>query len=496
MSSSFPEPPGRGAAQPRDMHTVAGLRAVAGLHAIGLLLLGLHLYVYTLPRTPTPLPAATDPEAAWWGLWPVTYAPAWAVAAGALAVLLSMAWGWWRLLTPRPLPTWGRGVALLATGALLAAFFLFPIAHTRWGDAYILAHAIAWPDPSLRLTHSWQAPLDVWLHSQVWLALGPRLGWATAIPVYRLLSPLAGALYLAALLALARDRRFAPGWLTLALGASLGVIQLFFGYIENYAFAAAGILGFLWLGRRVVQGRSPLWHAAAVLALTQATHPSAVVLSPALLYLGWVTWRRESAGRGGTTAGVRVVLQIGAPMLLVAGATLALMEAGGHGLAVWVTTDRPGGGDARWFVPLWATATRWEAYTLLSWPHLRDLLNQLLLVAPVVLPSLLWLAAQPVLPGAPRPPLERGESATRHMLALAALGHLLLITVWNPDYGGQRDWDLFSLAWIPVTLWLLSVAQGKLTARAIWAGFAPLALLQTLHTAAWVYQNTLPWQWP
>ena len=82
------------------------------------------------------------------------------------------------------------------------------------------------------------------------------------------------------------------------------------------------------------------------------------------------------------------------------------------------------------------------------------------------------------------------------MLALAALGHLLLITVWNPDYGGQRDWDLFSLAWIPVTLWLLSVAQGKRTARAIWAGFAPLALLQTLHTAAWVYQNTLPWQWP
>src|SRR5690606_20770900 len=25
---------------------------------------------------------------------------------------------------------------------------------------------------------------------------------------------------------------------------------------------------------------------------------------------------------------------------------------------------------------------------------------------------------------------------------IAALGHLLLIVVWNPDYGGQRDWDL------------------------------------------------------
>ena len=29
--------------------------------------------------------------------------------------------------------------------------------------------------------------------------------------------------------------------------------------------------------------------------------------------------------------------------------------------------------------------------------------------------------------------------------------------LWNPDYGGQRDWDLFSLA-IPATLLLARVA--------------------------------------
>ena len=28
------------------------------------------------------------------------------------------------------------------------------------------------------------------------------------------------------------------------------------------------------------------------------------------------------------------------------------------------------------------------------------------------------------------------------------------------------------------------------------AGFVPLVVLQALHTAAWVYQNTLPWSWP
>ena len=41
-----------------------------------------------------------------------------------------------------------------------------------------------------------------------------------------------------------------------------------------------------------------------------------------------------------------------APMALVALGVVALMELSGHGLATLATTDRPGGGDARWLVPL------------------------------------------------------------------------------------------------------------------------------------------------
>jgi hypothetical protein len=28
------------------------------------------------------------------------------------------------------------------------------------------------------------------------------------------------------------------------------------------------------------------------------------------------------------------------------------------------------------------------------------------------------------------------------------------------------------------------------------AAVLPLILVQALHTAAWIYQNRLPWQWP
>ena len=196
--------------------------------------------------------------------------------------------------TGRPINLLGAAQPLgysILSGLLVAAFYLFPVAHTRWGDAYMLTKGIAYPDLALRLTHSWQAPLDVFLHGQVWLALHAWLHWEDAMPAYRLLSPLAGALYLGVVLALSRNTWLAPPWLTYGLLATLGLMQLFFGYVENYSFAA-GVLAYLWLGLGVLKGRRPLWLAAAVLAVTNATHPSTVILAPSLVYLGWCGWRR------------------------------------------------------------------------------------------------------------------------------------------------------------------------------------------------------------
>lgn len=477
---------------------------VAGLHSIGLALLALHLFARTLPPTAAPIPDPADAEAAWWGLWPITYAATPFVAAGALAVLIAMGWGWVELTRPTAPSKAVSPRAHYAAALLLAlAFFAFPIAHTRWGDAYMLAHGIAWPDPALRLTHSWQAPLDVFLHSQLWLALHDSLGWQDATPVYRLFSPLAGLLYLAGALTISADERFAPGWLSFGLLTSLGLMQLFFGYVENYSFAAAGVLLYLAWGRRVLAGRSPLWQAAALLAMTHATHPSTIVLAPSLLYLGWQTAHNRANGTqpwGRVVFGV--ISAIALPMLLIGGVTVLLMESGGHGLAVLLTTDRPGGGDGRWLVPLWATTTRWEHYTLLSWPHLRDALNQQALVAPIVLPVLLWLSLfSRNIPGAALvsedvPEEDRLRRRTLRFYAVAAVCYLAFTLVWNPDYGGQRDWDLFSLAALPTTLWLLALAPWVASRRALAAGMLPLLLLQALHTAAWVYQNTLPWEWP
>jgi hypothetical protein len=121
----------------------------------------------------------------------------------------------------------------------------------------------------------------------------------------------------------------------------------------------------------------------------------------------------------------------------------------------------------------------------------RDWINLQLLVAPVVLPSLavvganLWLARR------------TAAGWGVGFLALAAGCYLLFTFVWNPDYGGQRDWDLFSLSALPTTLLLIVLLPRALPERRyLRAGVLPLLLLQGWHTWAWIVQNTLPWQWP
>jgi len=484
-----------------------------GLNLIALVLWGLHLYGRTLPPTPTAIPQPASAEAAWWGVWPITYAPAWVVTLMSLCLISVMLWGWaqtishwpwtmnhWQFrqrLTPRgPLSLFATLCAISIV--LIVAFFAFPIVHTRWGDAYILANAISWPDPALRLTHSWQAPLDVFLHSRLWLWLHEDMGWDDAAPVYRLLSPLAGVLYLEVVLALSRDDRLAPGWLTYGMLTSLGLLQLFFGYVENYSFAAAGVLAYLWLGMGALRGDQPLWLAALILAITNATHPSTVVLAPSLLYCGWRVARRST--NTSAPSWRSTTMQIALPMVCVAGGTILLMEMGGHGIAALLTSDRPGGSDARPFVPLFATSTRWEHYTLFSWLHLRDFLNQQLLVAPVVLPSFLllgpfWLHGRRTRQRSCNPLHTR--YSTRNFLFIATVSYLLFTWVWNPDYGGQRDWDLFSLAALPTTLLLIALLPCVLPCRRyLLAGARPLILVQAFHTTIWIYQNTLPWEWP
>jgi hypothetical protein len=468
-------------------------RLVWALRFLALGLIGLHLA------------APFSTETAAWGLWPSTYLPnGWRWALGLVAAALALfgdrlsglhKTGAMAPLNDLKLGSWQ--VRMVLSALAFIPFYLFRIRHLRWGDAYILAKAI--PHPEVRLTYVWQAPLDVWVHAKAW-EIGTRLfGWPDPIPVYWTISSLAGVVFVWILLGLAnwlgKDR--AERALLIGLVATLGTMQLFFGYVENYTIMTLGVLIYLWLALRALKGEVAVIWPATVLAITHAFHPSTIILVPSLLYLAWAASPRESQtteDQGGLsepsgrrrTSFRHNLISMAVPYALVLAGTLALMSAGHHGVGALLGADFPGGADRRWFVPLVRTTTRWEHYTMFSLGHLVDIVNEQFLVAPVVLPALVLTGflAWHRLPR--RDPIAR-------LLTLMALCYFLLIITWNPDYGGQRDWDLFAPAALPMAVLLAYLLPQALPERpALKAATWALVVTQAFHTVAWIYQNTLP----
>ena len=473
--------------------TAAERRLIRMLTFYALALLGLHLLASRLPAEwaffwyPEKLvgPGGRLAPAEWlWGAYPYVYPARWlqvALAAGVGGVTLWLGFGRVKMATPPPFPMQMRTQALIAL-ASWPLFWLGRTVHTRWGDAYILVKGIAHPD--VRLMFNWQAPLDTYLHALLF-RLGERLwGWRDAMPAYWILSSVAGALAVWVLLRLAGDvgRSRLERWTAFGLMATLETMQLFFGYPENYTLISLLMLVFFWLGWRVTQGAGSLWGPSIVLALAHGFHPATLFLQPALWLLAWRAWRREGEPLW------RVLAAVALPPLVVGGGVLALMTAGGHGLDAFLGPEAPGGGDHRWWVPLTEATGKWEYYTMFSRGHLMDILNEQWLTQPFTLPMLFLLMVF-FWRDLPRD----GFSG---FMALAAGAFLFLIVTWNPDYGGQRDWDLFSIAAWPTTLLMAYWLTRALKPGALLRAGGVMALNQLLYTAIWVWSNTLPWEWP
>ncbi len=458
-----------------------------------LLLLGLHAAAALLPASwaafwyPQKLigpQGRLDPAEWLWSAYPYTYLARWlqiTLAGLTGAATLWLGFGCTRGLATLRSPARTRWQALIALLSL-PLFWLGRTVHTRWGDAYILVKGIAHPE--VRLTYNWQAPLDTYVHAQLF-HLGERLwGWTDALPAYWIISSLAGALAVWTLLRLAQEmgRNDVERWLLFGIPATLGAMQLFFGYPENYTIISLLILVFFWLAWRFVQGRGSLWGPGIVLALAHGFHPSTLVLQPALWLLALWVWRRREANPW------LLLTQLLLPPLFVVAGVLALMTAGGHGLAAFLGPEAPGGGDHRWWTPLAAATGEWEYYTMFSRGHFMDIFNEQLLTQPFTLGTLALLAVFSF--------RKLPRDIYSGFLLLAAGAYLFLILTWNPDYGGQRDWDLFATAAWAMTLLMAYWLTRTLSPPALLRSGLIIIINQALFTAAWVYSNTLPWEWP
>lgn len=306
-----------------------------------------------------------------------------------------------------------------------------------------------WPLPHWKLETAEPLGALTWHYTMHW---ADTLGLLPS-EACQLVSVLSGVLAAAALFLWAE--RLTNRWpLLFLMMISAGFTVLFYGYPEKGTPKSLALLcWYVYAGTRALESGSVAWALVSSLLLSLAAlmHGGALSFLPAH---AWVIWRRSSWPR--IVSGVVVFLF---PIALVAA-------------YAWAGAPYTGGKWGNVAAPLqWIKAYCITncGYDFLSWRHLRDIVNCLLVLAPVAtlcLPEALFRS--------------RGSDPVAHWLALGSLGFLFLSSVWFPVFGYYADWDIFSFTPYVVSAFTAYVALRHL----------PEASFQGL-AAMWITSNAI-----
>ena len=263
------------------------------------------------------------------------------------------------------------------------------------------------------------------------------LGLPVVAPTVGALSILCGVVAAAILWGIASELTPRTGSRAVAFAVlvTLGLAQLYFGYIESYPLASVAILAYLWLGLRRARGADhPLWLATA-LATAMTLHLVAGFLVPSYLVL---VFREKRPLHHRAVLALLPLAEAAAILLLL-----------GFKPSQWLV---PLNIVARAVRPGHDIAVFAKPYTPLSLGHAWDLLNAVLLVLPV--PGLLLLAAaagrrvgrDATAPSGP------GSGAAAVFLAAAALLGLITALALVLPVPPAQDWDLASIMILPLAV--------------------------------------------
>ncbi len=366
-----------------------------------------------------------------------------------------------------PFSLWGRGRRVRITRTLvlilaLASFCSLSSARHFLGDGYLLIGKL----DADTFQDQYRAPLTFAFIRALHHA--GRAFWETAENTYRVYSYASGVLYVLLSFpvasALGKNKREMS--IVLAALLTAGYMLLFYGYVENYALYMPGVLLYLFLGLRTLENRMPLYAPALVLGLLLALHQAFTVFGPSLLFLAYRRWRhrQEAALFFKTTATV-------AALLCVPVSTAALLGLSGFGFEGYL--DRMGG---RNFLPLFAEPGLHSEYRIFSFAHVLDFVNQQLLAAPVVCMACILL--------------RKRDLRHQPFLLIAAVFPLFSTFIARPEIGVFRDWDVFSLPALPLTLWVATALMARIRAREpLFHSAFLICGTAAFHTLFWVSLN-------
>ncbi|MCX6828772.1 MAG: hypothetical protein NT002_05755 [candidate division Zixibacteria bacterium] len=324
---------------------------------------------------------------------------------------------------------WKYYYRLLFIIIMTGLFIIFRTPTHFFGDGYALITNLASPAGTFV---KWSEKGMTLILIAIQSLLGPQ-NQKTALAAFQMVSVCSGAtaLYFFFLIAEAISEDRMKRLLTFFVSIFSGAILLFFGYVENYPLLWPILSGFIYFSISYLKGQKGLTAAGFFLGFGLFLHLQMGALIPAYLFL------LLCRGRGLLLYNkLRILFWSVVAIILLAGIFLFIRK---------YHTDLY---FENIFVPLWKGKPVAPGYTLFSLSHLADILNQLLLLSPL-LPLLLFYSGR-ALPGV-------FKDRIPSFLILTAIGGLSFLFLIDPTLGMARDWDLFSLSGYSLTLLLVAL---------------------------------------
>ncbi|SYZ71918.1 membrane hypothetical protein [Candidatus Zixiibacteriota bacterium] len=281
-----------------------------------------------------------------------------------------------------------------------------------------------------------------WTEKGTWMVLGAvqsLLGikdMQNALISYRLISYIAGAvsIWFYFLIAQIGSTTNLVRFITFSTLLLSGSLLLFFGYVENYSLLYPCLAGFIYFSLKYLSLGRNLSVAVLFLFMGILLHFQMMAFVPAFLFMVFYQ------GRG------RKLFENYKKIILISAAAIA-----SAGAILFMAKYRNDLAFRGIFMPLWTGFQSDPKYTLLSPSHLTDIMNQLLLLSPLI-PFLAFSGFES------REKLRIDKRIV--FLALVSAGSLAFVLFVDPKLTMPRDWDLFSLSAFGMTLlFILSMRE-------------------------------------
>jgi len=341
-------------------------------------------------------------------------------------------------------------------GMVLLFLFLFLLLRDRThflGDGHTQISYLETGFPRIK----WTEPLEIFLHIFFHDFLNAYLK-VSAESTYIILSFLSGIVFIFLLFSFSSElgktkfEKLSVFLLMLLLGGS----QLFFGYAEHYTRVYVGVFLYLAFSLRFFKGKASILILFLIFSVTVGFHFSAFYLFPSFIFINiqrlriknWTKW-----------------------LILLLVILLSLP------LTFFISKVRVDVGEI--FVPLLEGTYFAPYYTIFSFSHILDIINEQLLLSPfglVLLMALVFLFRSNI----------KWKDNAIIFLILVSVSQLAYHLLIDPKIGAPRDWDLFSataLGYSVLGIYLFVKNSKKIS------HFKYLALILVFTT----FFSTLPW---